>query len=149
MALRPRQVLRDALIGLFAAAILTAGVAVWQFGPSEAREIVVATLDQHHLYGPHTRFLREARRLERANPIGDAERAVRNTDFRLIGVSFCQDVPRFPGVEPALYDSYAQRFGILSMVAGDLDWPEFSRYRTALTRYAETYNQIVVQRSGR
>jgi hypothetical protein len=127
MALNPRQVARAALVGVFAAAVLTAGVAVWQFGPAEAREMVVAKLDQHHLYGPHTRFLREAQRLERANPIRDAERALKNANFRLIGVSFCQDVPRSPGIDAALYDSYAQRFGILSMVAGGLDWPEFSR----------------------
>ena len=132
-------------------------MAVWQFGVLETREITVAALDRLHLFGPHTRLLRETRRLEHANPMRDAERALGRSEFGLIGVNFCetlqdgtsQTVPRFPGIDPALFDPYSQRYGILSMTAGGLDWPEFLRYQSALVSYAEKYNRTVVQRSGR
>ena len=135
--------LRSLLLGIVAASLLLGGVAVWQFGPSESSDLVRRRLDDWHILGPKTRLLREARKLERANPMPDVQKALRVGNTKLLGVA-CPGL-EVPGTDP---DTRA-RLGVQVVLRGSVEWPEFEQYRRATLHYAERYNRAMSQAASR
>ena len=138
-----RRYLRSVALGVVFAALVLAGVAVWQVGLDQARSSLAQRLDNWHILGPKTRTLHEALRLEKANPVLDAQQAMRAGNTKLLGVA-CPKV-EVPGVDAPL----RAKLGVRIILMGSLDWPEYKQYRVAALRYAETYNRAMSQAVSR
>lgn len=130
-------------LGILGAGLLVGIVGAAQLGNSASRDVVLNILDDKHIIGPKTHWLREARHLERANPARDALRAIKHADTRLLGLA---DIgPFLPGLDSQQFQSYAARYGVRLLAAGcEISCDEEMRYRDAGAKYAETYNRVIV-----
>jgi predicted lipid-binding transport protein (Tim44 family) len=129
------RVLRSTFIGTLAACLLVGTLAVWQFGWTESKASVLGTLDAWHIVGERTSLLHRARRLERASPSHDAERAVREGDKRLLGFSLNLEGPLvIPGIPETAIAASQKQLGLRTLFLGCVDLPEFERYRKASER---------------
>ena len=132
---------RSAFLGLGASAVLIVSVAAWQLGPLRLKELAAEKLDEWHILGPRTHFLREARRLERADPGQDAKRAAELGDRRLLGFSLALGGPvELPGVKSSVREEKGKRLGVHVLFVGCDQSSEFERFHSAVARYAEKYN---------
>jgi hypothetical protein len=138
-----------AAASLVASGVLLTATAYAALGPTEFSAFTRAWLDDNHVWGPRTALLRDARRLECADPEADAERAIASGDVRLLPVAGLGGF--FPGLDDESNAEYARRYGAKEyMYAGCVtESDEEGRFRAAAYAYAEKYNQAIVRRIRR
>jgi len=147
--MRRKRYLLSIIAGLAASAVLILTIAAWQFGPAETKARVVEALDDWHIVGMRTHFLRKAAALERADPSRDAEAAVRTGDKRLLGFSLNLDGPLIlPGVADDLLATSRKQLGVRLLFQGSIEGPEFERYREATVAYVSHYNATLLRLTG-
>ena len=137
---------RAVAIAFVGSLVLLASVFLYQVGPTAARATLATALDEAHVSGPRTQWWRQARRLENADAVHDATRAVETGDRRLVGLATIG--PYLPGTDDKRYTELESRFGIRLLAAGCvISSEEEGRFRSVAYSYAERYNQTVLRLS--
>jgi hypothetical protein len=123
---------------------LLSGIVLWQLGPREAFAAGSRKLDDLHIYGPKAELRREARRLNRADPVADARDALRAGDERLLALATIG--PYLPGVDEqgGKFEAYRREFGVRFLAVGCvISGREEAQFRDAANAYARKYNPII------
>ena len=135
---------RAVAIAFMGSFVLLASVSLYEVGPTTARAAIATALDEAHVSGPRTRWWREARRLETADAVHEATRAVETGDRRLVGLATVG--PYLPGTDDRRYTELERRFGVRFLAAGCvISSEEEGRFRSAAFAYAVRYNQTVLR----
>ena len=90
-------------------------------------------------------MIESLRWVETADPINDADQAIKAKDFRLLGIA--GRGVSVPGLPEDSYWLYTKKYGI-NVIKGtsDIVWGgEHSKLIEAATRYAETYNNRLLE----
>lgn len=135
-------------LGLAGAFVLSVTVAVVSMGPPQFKASCAAWLDDHHIRGRKTTFLRAARRYETADAAEDARVAVASGDTRLLPVAgFDAEVPGVGGSFRNHYERYGAKDPPCGgcVVSSEEEW----LFRAAVHDYAARYNRAVLDRVKR
>jgi hypothetical protein len=140
------------LLGITAASLLVGAIGISQVGIVGSRAAVANYLDKNHLIGPRSCWWRAARRLDRSNPAQDARHAIKTGETRLIGSLTLG--PPLPGLDPKDCASYKSRYGVRFLIPDcqarfepESEFEplaEIVLYQEACSRYASTYNRVLV-----
>jgi hypothetical protein len=124
--------------------LLLGAVAFGSLGPDEFSAAAAIWLDDHHVWGERTTFLRAAKRYERADPAADARQAIAAGDVRLLPAAGLGGF--FPGLANDAYLDFLERHGAKDLVYAGcvVSSEEEARFRTAAFSYATRYNQTIV-----
>lgn len=86
--------------------------------------------------------------LEEANPIVDAQKAIKNNDYKFKAVYGYALI--IPGIEPKKQKHIADQYGVspIEGTSDDISGNDHARLINLAYEYAETYNKILLDKLG-